>query len=388
MFKNKMIYALLLGSIVTMSGCGLKEFFITDTGSGKQSSVLKEDYLDLKALEESPVTDENKYKIVTLETGEYGEDAFKQTVNRDYFGSVLSLDITGEGIKFGEYYVSTGDRVKKGDDIAYVYTEADEISIDEAKLSLKRLQDEYARAIRDNEEAIKDLEDELWGNYTEVEKEVMRIELKRLRDERTHLDYTYSGRIDSMKKDISKKEKVGHIYKIKADRDGFIYLGGKTKSGTKMSYGDYFANLIDPSDIFITINKQSEEFVYGQGLNINTKVGPMAATVVSGGVHGLYGNLDDGNVTFKLVDDGSDNYRSLSLSFYDSMAVVADLRRKHNVVLVPKAAVVSENGAYYVNVYDEEDGTILKTRFIPGGKNNDYYWVIDGLTAGTKVAYN
>ena len=388
MFRNKMIYALLLGSIVTMSGCGLKEFFITDTGSGKQSSVLKEDYLDLKALEESPVTDENKYKIVTLETGEYGEDAFKQTVNRDYFGSVLSLDITGEGIKFGEYYVSTGDRVKKGDDIAYVYTEADEISIDEAKLSLKRLQDEYARAIRDNEEAIKDLEDELWGNYTEVEKEVMRIALKRLRDERTHLDYTYSGRIDSMKKDISKKEKVGHIYKIKADRDGFIYLGGKTKSGTKMSYGDYIANLIDPSDIFITINKQSEEFVYGQGLNINTKVGPMAATVVSGGVHGLYGNLDDGNVTFKLVDDGSDNYRSLSLSFYDSMAVVADLRRKHNVVLVPKAAVVSENGAYYVNVYDEEDGTILKTRFIPGGKNNDYYWVIDGLTAGTKVAYN
>ena len=388
MFKNKMIYARLLGSIVTMSGCGLKEFFITDTGSGKQSSVLKEDYLDLKALEESPVTDENKYKIVTLETGEYGEDDFKQTVNRDYFGSVLSLDITGEGIKFGEYYVSTGDRVKKGDDIAYVYTEADEISIDEAKLSLKRLQDEYARAIRDNEEAIKDLEDELWGNYTEVEKEVMRIELKRLRDERTHLDYTYSGRIDSMKKDISKKEKVGHIYKIKADRDGFIYLGGKTKSGTKMSYGDYIANLIDPSDIFITINKQSEEFVYGQGLNINTKVGPMPATVVSGGVHGLYGNLDDGNVTFKLVDDGSDNYRSLSLSFYDSMAVVADLRRKHNVVLVPKAAVVSENGAYYVNVYDEEDGTILKTRFIPGGKNNDYYWVIDGLTAGTKVAYN
>ena len=388
MFRNKMIYALLLGSIVTMSGCGLKEFFITDTGSGKQSSVLKEDYLDLKALEESPVTDENKYKIVTLETGEYGEDDFKQTVNRDYFGSVLSLDITGEGIKFGEYYVSTGDRVKKGDDIAYVYTEADEISIDEAKLSLKRLQDEYARAIRDNEEAIKDLEDELWGNYTEVEKEVMRIELKRLRDERTHLDYTYSGRIDSMKKDISKKEKVGHIYKIKADRDGFIYLGGKTKSGTKMSYGDYIANLIDPSDIFITINKQSEEFVYGQGLNINTKVGPMPATVVSGGVHGLYGNLDDGNVTFKLVDDGSDNYRSLSLSFYDSMAVVADLRRKHNVVLVPKAAVVSENGAYYVNVYDEEDGTILKTRFIPGGKNNDYYWVIDGLTAGTKVAYN
>jgi multidrug efflux pump subunit AcrA (membrane-fusion protein) len=388
MFRNKLVYALLLGSVITLSGCGLKEFFITDTGSGKQSSVLREDYLDVKALEESPVTDEKKYKIATLETGEYQEDAFKQTVNRDYFGSILSLDISGDGIKFGEYYVSTGDRVKKGDDIAYVYTEADEISVDEAKLSLKRLEEEYARAIRDNEEAIAELNDKIGITYVEVENAVMKVELKRLNDERAHLDYTYSGRIDSLKKDIAKKEKVGHIYKIKADRDGFIYLAGKTKSGTRMSYGDYIANLIDPSDIFITINKQAEEFVYGQDLSINTKVGPMAAKVVSGGVHGLYGNLDGGNVTFKLLDDGSDNYRSLTLSFYDSMAVVADLRRKHDVVLVPKEAVINENGAYYVNVYDEEDGTILKTRFIPGGKNNDYYWVIDGLSAGTKVAYN
>ena len=55
-----------------------------------------------------------------------------------------------------------------------------------------------------------------------------------------------------------------------------------------------------------------------------------------------------------------------------------------NVLLVPAEAVTIDKRKYYVTVLGE-GGSMTKTQFIPGGGNDEYYWVFDGLQEGTRI---
>ena len=62
----------------------------------------------------------------------------------------------------------------------------------------------------------------------------------------------------------------------------------------------------------------------------------------------------------------------------------ATIREMDNVVLVPRKAVWLVDGNTYVNVMDS-DGKVYATSFVAGGFNDEYYWVIEGLTEGMNV---
>ena len=55
-----------------------------------------------------------------------------------------------------------------------------------------------------------------------------------------------------------------------------------------------------------------------------------------------------------------------------------------NVILIPKTAVTVDGDECFVTVL-QEDGSLLKTEFIPGGSNAEYYWVFDGLNEGMNI---
>ena len=64
--------------------------------------------------------------------------------------------------------------------------------------------------------------------------------------------------------------------------------------------------------------------------------------------------------------------------------VAGTVREIDNVVIVPKKAVTEIDGCTYVSVV-QKSGEIVAQRFISGGYNADYYWVVDGLTEGMEI---
>ena len=64
--------------------------------------------------------------------------------------------------------------------------------------------------------------------------------------------------------------------------------------------------------------------------------------------------------------------------------VSVEVRSMDNVVLIPKSAVTVESGVTYVTILDENNKPTLKS-FIAGGSDNFNYWVVDGLSEGTKI---
>ena len=66
--------------------------------------------------------------------------------------------------------------------------------------------------------------------------------------------------------------------------------------------------------------------------------------------------------------------------------VKAQLRNVDNVLLVPKKAVKEVNRTTYVTVV-EDNGARRQQAFVAGGADSDNYWVVTGLTEGTKICW-
>lgn len=64
--------------------------------------------------------------------------------------------------------------------------------------------------------------------------------------------------------------------------------------------------------------------------------------------------------------------------------IAARTRSMDNVLLVPKRAVLTENGQTYVKVR-LEDGQVVTQGFLAGGSDTSNYWVVEGLAEGTEI---
>ena len=56
------------------------------------------------------------------------------------------------------------------------------------------------------------------------------------------------------------------------------------------------------------------------------------------------------------------------------------------MLIVPKAAVVNKDKSTYVTVV-KGDGSVEQRSFVPGGSDNNYYWVVEGLTEGMTICW-
>ena len=57
-----------------------------------------------------------------------------------------------------------------------------------------------------------------------------------------------------------------------------------------------------------------------------------------------------------------------------------------DVLLVPKSAVKEVNRTLYVTVV-EDNGVRRQQAFVSGGADSNNYWVVTGLTEGTKICW-
>ncbi len=388
MCRSKKLTVFLLGMAVAtaFSGCSLKNMF-SDTGSSRQEQINREDYLKTDALaQDEKETGTQNYKVYTLELGDFSEEARKQTLKRCFINApTIRLDVDDMEARFGEYIANYGQYVEKGDVIATVYTEVDTVAVEEARIHADRLRERYAAAEAQMQADLQDILDAKGINYNYYEQQIYDVQYKQRQQDWELEKFNFEAQIKAADKTLNKLTKIGSVYEIKATESGYVSMETKYAAGTKLKDGAVICQILNNNVIYAKGTQQTEEFSYGMETEITTPQGTTPALVVNGGSRILYGNLDKGETVFRL--EIADGQQSEVLTGYNNLVLNGEVKTIHNVVTIPKKAVTEKDGKYFVTVL-KEDGTLLKTQFLPGGSNLDVYWVMDGLTAGTQIVYN
>lgn len=389
MCRSKRIVAVLLGLAMTtfLSGCELSEKLVTDTGSGKNQDIIREDYLKTDVLDQQEAqTVENLYQVITLSKGTFEEEALKQILKRSYI-NVPTVELSMEGMKayFGEYLAEHMDQVEVGDVIATVYTEVDEIAIEEAKVRLQRLEERYQAAEEQMKEDLETNRDERALIYNDYKRWIMDIRYRQRELDWEYEKYNYERQIEDAKEELEKLTRVGDIYEVRADIAGYVNYQTKYPAGKELKDGDYICHIMNSSEVYAVTDEQADRFHYGMEVAFDNRNGMTPGKVVNGGSWILYGNLDTDKTIFKL--EFEEDVSQLDKTGLNNLVLKGNLKTMENVIVIPKKAVTVEEDEYFVTVL-KEDGTLLKTEFIPGGSNVENYWVLEGLSEGMKIVYN
>lgn len=383
MFRNKVRYfsLFLISAALLTSACAGGGRMVTDTGSGMQNEISREAYLDEDALNLPPEQREaQRYKVHILEKGIFTEQGVNLVFGRYVTStSIVWLNMETDSAEYMDdmanqrQYINS---VEQGDTVARIAVDYDELEVEETKLKLTRLEERYARGKTKLTEDLEDMQIERTMIYNDYERMVVDVRCRQMQLDWEMESRAYERQIEEINRQLKTLNIDGAVREIKADRAGIIVYAGWREEGSELKDGDYICHILSPELYSLGAADQAGVFEYGQQLEFKSEPG-LTGTVVSGGSRALYGNLDQGEVVvrmdltrgdwFDLIADGSKN-------------------KVENVVLVPKEAVSAEEDRYFVTVL-KEDGSLLKTEFIPGGSNQEVYWVWDGLTEGMKIIY-
>lgn len=388
MCRSKKIMAALLGLAMTISlaGCGSSGGLFTDAASGNLKDIAIEDYLktDVVVSQEQPA--DNTYQVHVLQKGTFEQEAMTQILKRSYI-NVPSVRLSLDGIEaqFGEYVVDTMQYVEAGDVVATVYTEVDEIAIEEAKIKLQRLQERYQAAEIQMNEDLQDLTDEKALIYNDYKRQIMDIRYNQRQLDWEYEKYNYERQIEAAREEVDKLTEVGEVYEVKATTAGYVNFSKLYSAGDELKDGDYICNIMNSSEVYTVTETQADQYYYGMQVEFDSRNGITPGKVADGGSWALHGNLDTGKTIFRL--EFEQDVSQLDMTGLNSLTLNGKLKTIENVVLVPKKAVTVQGDEYFVTVM-KEDETFLKTEFIPGGYNDEFFWVLDGLTEGTQIIYN
>lgn len=389
MFRNKKtcIKLFLFGTALLASACTDGGKLITDTGSGKQSEISREEYLDQDALNLPPEQREaENYRVHVLEKGIYTDQGVNQVFFRYITStSILWLDMEADSAQYAggtsNQMQYLGQYVEPGEVIAQIEVDYDELQLDETELKLTRLQERYARG---KEKLAKDLEDmqvERTMIYNDYERMVIDVRCRQMQLDWEMESRVYERQIAETQKLLQSLNESGAVQEVKADRAGYVIYAGWREEDSDLKDGDYICHIVSPDYYSFDAEAQSDQFDYGKKLEFKSEPG-LTGTVVSGGSRALYGNLDLGKVVIRVDSDEQDTPKTRMEN--NDLITDGSKNKVENVVLVPKEAVSVQEDRYFVTVL-KEDGSLLKTEFIPGGSNQEVYWVWDGLTEGMKI---
>lgn len=269
-------------------------------------------------------------------------------------------------VYFVEYAVSVFDHVEKGDVVARIRVEKDEVAIKRNRLKLQRLKERLEPLMKDEESK-------------EANKKAIEAQEEQIREVQKLLD--------EMNADSVRKE-------IKASESGIVVNLAYHKAEDILWPGADLVEIADESTCYVVLENKNQLLQYGNEVRITyqNKEGQKSETT------GMVGNLSEAGVSKSLksdeamillpaekipdmpamVETGNGWYMRSSFN------VEAKLRSMQQVPVVPRSAVWEKEGQTYVFVV-EKDGTVTARSFLAGGYDSTNYWVVSGLTEGMEI---
>lgn len=302
--------------------------------------------------------------------------------------SYVTCEVEYGTVYLEERLVSLYSYVEKGDVVATVRVEADEVEMERIQQQITRLEERLAdyQAIWAKEQEERDL-----ANETEAQK---KEQAKRLAAYEKEVNNRLEA-IEELKELLRDMQADAKVTGIVAAESGIVTWVSGHLSEDKLSEGTNLISISNEDTCYIIVENLGQKLNYGMEVEITYKDGEentytMPGIVVTLSNQGLSPALQSENAVILVTEPIED--MALSASSENGrwnrkvFRVSATVREMDNVLLVPAAAVTDNNGHLYVNVV-QEDGSVVARSFISGGSTLDKYWVIDGLEEGMTICY-
>jgi len=298
-------------------------------------------------------------KTITVEKGDF-KTTFTGggTILYPKKTSVVSTIEYGK-VRFEGTKVSMFQTVKKGDILATVRVEMDEVEFQKQRTLLERLEQRYADFVAAGTEG-KDIE------LAQKEKE--------LQEQR--------ALVEKMSKDSVTTQIVAPV-------DGIVVSLNQYFQNGRLNYGTEVAQIADASCCYIMAENNGQQLTIGTDVTIRyttsqNKAAEIIGEVVSMIEMGVSRPLSSDYAFVRIEEDDIADLTAGIINSWGECEIEADIREMKNVIVIPKDAVTELNGTSYVNVVNA-DGSITTQSILTGGYNNENYWVAIGLTEGMEL---
>ena len=309
--------------------------------------------------------------------------------------------------------VTKGQRVKRGDVIAYVSVEPNSVLLEELTLKLTRLGEKRDKAQKDYDDPLTEYLD------------------KDVQEKMKNAISSYDRQIQSVSDQIIEIQEAYNVTAFYAPCDGVVGYITELSDGAVLKANELIATVASDSSEYLYATNESKILLYGMELtgeytNPNTgETVTFPATVSSVSFGSLSKDLTSDRVYIMptgvtLPGGAHDPTAEIAAEIPSGVAVVATnpyeewmlqqeaanapakqsytltgyLEYETDVVLVPAKAVTFSGDQAYVTVFDGEK--YIKIGFIAGGANPTksvlidnvaYIWAAEGLEEGMVVVY-
>lgn len=406
MYKIKRRLVLFALALSLLTGCGKEA--AKETKQEKPEKLAGSAYLDTSVLEDAK---EEVYEVYTVSYGTYEE---KSVSEKGYIGDYVRYPLIAE-VEVGTQKVLNIDNFQgyhsDGDPLLLVEAQVDEADVRQAQLALQRLTERYAR---DTQEFLEQREKDIAENDKigdKYEFEAGRVLLERDVLVWQNTARLYERQIQRAKEEADRLQKAADVTAIYASGKiwctmgntyaGYaeqIYNGSEITNGTLLGYYQSYEQ--NPNYVYFENHgsyrygmELTWDFKVKRGANADWEEGA-AGHVINAMPDDLYGNLDDKSFPYSsrardgvflqldVLKEAKENPEIIWEQGRDM--ATGNMGEIENVLLVPKKAVTEKEGVCYVTVV-KPDGSFVKTGFIAGGSNTEYYWVLEGLREGTQI---
>ena len=273
-----------------------------------------------------------------------------------------------------EVYVEQYQQVQEGDNLIKIEVVPDEIAVGRINRKIMRQQERLARLLDEKSKIYSD----------EINRSLDRAIESRQKS------------IEDLNEELAELTEYAGEVILTAPYTGVISNLTDSEAGDLISVNQKLVQIADRTGCYVIVNDEEGQLSYGNEVTV-TYIGEnnikkdVIGTVVSVDRRAVSKQLQIGQALIMLSDEDTLDITKHGSAMMaggrwnqNRFDVKAEIRGVDNVLLVPKHAVSVINKNTYVRIKTQE-GNITYAPFVAGGSNQDYYWVVDGLSEGMEI---
>lgn len=345
----------------------------------EKEAVNTSEYLREEAINGSKEQEMDSYKIeeAFVDTFTVENEANAQFYIQESRAAYAEYDY-GKMI-FDEFTASSGDYLEAGDVIAKVHIEVSEADLTEVRLSLQRMQErvEADRLLYEKEDAL--LKEDAYNTKgSQAQGVAMRLYEESVEAHRQDIE-AQNEQIEDTKEKLTKMETAAAITEITAPTAGYLKDMATLVYGDEVLDGKIIGVLEPGKSNILSVNNEKNVFRYGKEVTVLCKNGAeeleFAGKVITPSQQSVASQASDKKACILLEEAGS---TYLQENDVNSILVRVNTIEQKNAVMVKMGSLEVNGSTAYATVV-QQDGSFLKKKVVIGGRNEDYYWVINGL---------
>ena len=333
-------------------------------------AAAQEDLID----DQQQIQQEVTYRTDVVRMGTFTkESTFSAT---EYYPCSRDVVCPEEGRIFAEYAVSRGDQVKAGDVLVRLSTQRDSIALTKLQRELARLQEEFASAKAEKQDAIAQMEAAANAAADATEKEQLQIKAAIMRTQLEQFCYLQQLEIDQKQQEADACQKAQTVLELTAPIDGLVTALAQKEPEDPVNAGEVLVTLVDTGVRLLQVSDPVAELrinmpvtiTVGRGNNQKTMTGTVIASEEAIGQQYRKGYA----------------YVRIDPEFEDAALrdarVIANIVEIDNVLMVNRRAVELENGKTYVTVL--ANGVQQRRVILLGMSGVENAWIVAGVAEG------